>query len=105
MIESRRGSPACPHRDTLAYLQELLTLGVAKTTHSDPVKRNSKPSLRQLNHFPARGKWKRRKERITEKHHRNNRKCYYILIPPFIPLTILPFRQNSCAAAAEDVRA
>lgn len=39
-----------------------------------------------------------------ERHHRNNQKRYYIF-DSSIPLTILPFRQNSCAAAAEDVRA
>lgn len=75
-------------QSTLPYLQELLILGVAKTAHSNPVKRNSKPSLRQLNHFPAWGKKKqRRRERIGERHHRNNQNVTISLIPPRIPLT------------------
>lgn len=47
-------------QSTLAYLQELLTLGVAKMAHSNPVKRNSETSLRQLNHFPAQGRQARK---------------------------------------------
>lgn len=81
-------------QSTLAYLQELLTLGVAKTAHSNPVKRNSKPSLGQLNHLPAQGKKKnkqtqkqRRRKRIRERHHRNNQNVTTFLIPSFIPLT------------------
>lgn len=73
--------------NTLAHLQELLTPGVAKVAHSNPVQRNPKPSLRQLKHFSAWGKQAEREGNKWEKTSMNNQNITTCLFPPFIPLT------------------
>lgn len=94
--------PAHPRR-ALAYLQEPLTLGVAEAAHSNPVERNSKPSLRQLNHFPAWEKKSKEGGKELWKDIIGIIKVTTSMIPPFIQLTTLLLKQNSCAGAARDV--